>query len=89
MTDPPIVRKLEEQLDYRLPNSGKPMSSVVFPRAEAEQLLREIRRLQEVERKTAELEMRVGDVLAETERQRRDLVELRRLIDKKERRKLQ
>ena len=40
------IDDLEELLAYRLPNSGKPMSSIVLPRARAEQLLREILELQ-------------------------------------------
>jgi hypothetical protein len=38
----PAVRSLEEQVDYRLPTSGKPQTVIALPRETAEELLREI-----------------------------------------------
>jgi hypothetical protein len=41
------IDKLEEQLAYRLPTSGKPQSTIVLPRADAEELLKLIYRLRQ------------------------------------------
>jgi hypothetical protein len=39
------VQKLEDDLEYRLPNSGKALSTIVMSREIAEELLTEIRML--------------------------------------------
>lgn len=38
----PALDRLEELLAYRLPQSGKELSTIVLTRAEADELLREI-----------------------------------------------
>jgi hypothetical protein len=35
------IAELEEQLAYRLPNSGKPLGTIVLTRAQAERLVKE------------------------------------------------
>jgi hypothetical protein len=37
-----IIEKIEADLAYRLPTSGKPLSSVLLSREQAEELLREV-----------------------------------------------
>jgi DNA-binding transcriptional LysR family regulator len=39
------IQKLEDDLEYRLPHSNKPLSTIVFSREIAEELLAEIHRL--------------------------------------------
>jgi len=39
------IQKLEDDLEYRLPQSNKPLSTIVLPREIAEELLTEIRML--------------------------------------------
>lgn len=43
LTAPEAVRKIENDLAYRLPTSNKPLSVIVVQRADAEALLRELR----------------------------------------------
>ena len=40
-----IVEKIEDDLDYRLPTSGKPIPVITLSREQAEQLLQEIAEL--------------------------------------------
>ena len=42
-----IIEKIEDDLAYRLPNSGKPLIVITMSREQAEQLLREIAELRE------------------------------------------
>ena len=39
---PSVVIKIEEDLQYRMPSSGRALSSVILSREQAEQLLQEI-----------------------------------------------
>ena len=50
---PNVIRKLEEMLEYRLPQSRKPLGSIVLSRADAEELLREIYELRQKAEKFA------------------------------------
>jgi hypothetical protein len=42
------IDDVQTLLDYRMPASGKPMSSIVLPRELAERLVKEFREQQEV-----------------------------------------
>jgi hypothetical protein len=42
-----VIRKIEDDLAYRFPQSARPMSVIMLSRAEAEQLLKEIEELRE------------------------------------------
>lgn len=40
-----IITKIEDDLEYRLPQSNKPLSCIVLSREQAEQLLKEVYQL--------------------------------------------
>jgi hypothetical protein len=42
-----VIRKIEDDLAYRFPQSNRPMSVIMLSRAEAEQLLKEIYELRQ------------------------------------------